>query len=83
MQHVVFHSNSTGLNRGGVWIMTTAIFDTIGNNFLYVALAIVGYLHLAEGRNWLGALALANAGLGWLDLAFAEQLGLPPHINFL
>jgi hypothetical protein len=31
----------------------------------------------------LGGLALVNAALGWLDLAFAQQLGLPPHVNFL
>jgi hypothetical protein len=83
LQHVVFHSSHTGLNIGGVWAITTAIRDTIGNNFLYVALTTAGCLLLAERRYWLGALALLNAALGWLDLAFAQQLGLAPHVNFL
>ena len=83
LQHVVFHSTNTGLDMGGVWVITTAIRDSVGNNFLYLALAIVGCLLLGERRNWLGALALVNAVLGWLDLAFAQQLGLPPHVNFL
>ena len=83
LQHVVFHSSNTGLDMGGVWVITTAIRETIGNNFLYLALAIVGCLLLAERRNWLGGLALINAALGWLDLAFAKQLGLPRHVNFL
>jgi hypothetical protein len=30
-----------------------------------------------------GGLALVNAAPGWMDLAFARQLGLPPHVNFL
>ena len=83
LQHVVFHSTNTGLDMGGVWVITTAIRDTVGNNFLYVALAIVGCLLLGDRRTWLGTLALVNAALGWLDLAFARQLGLPPHVNFL
>src|ERR1700724_3688235 len=83
LQHVVFHSTNSGLNMGGVWVITTAIRDTIGNNFLYVALAMVGCLLLGDRRNWLGTVALVNAALGWLDLAFARQLGLPPHVNFL
>jgi len=83
LQHVVFHSTNTGLDMGGVWVITTAIRDSVGNNFLYLALAIVGCLLLGERRNWLGGLALVNAVLGWLDLAFAQQLGLPPHVNFL
>ena len=83
LQHVVFHSPITGLDKGGLWVVTTAIRDTVGNNFFYVALALVGCLLLAAGRRWLGGLALANAALGWLDMAFANQLGLPPHTNFL
>ena len=83
LQHVVFHSPISGLDKGGLWVVTTAIRDTVGNNFLYVALAIVGCLLLVERRWWLGGLALVNAALGWLDLAFASQLGLPPHTNFL
>jgi hypothetical protein len=82
LQHVVFHS-SAAIDKGSVWVITGAIRDTIGNNFLYLALAIVGCLLLAEQRRWLGGLALVNAALGWLDLAFAEQIGLPPHVNFL
>ncbi len=83
LQHVVLHSPITGLDKGGLWLVTAAIRDTVGNNFLYVALAMVGCLLLAERRWWLGGLALVNAVLGWLDLAFASQLGLPPHTNFL
>ncbi len=83
LQHVVFHSTNPGIDKGSLWVATMAIRDDIGNNFLYVALAIVGCLLLVERRRWLGALALVNAALGWLDLAFAAQLGLPPHTNFL
>ena len=83
LQHVVFHSTNTGLDMGALWVITGAIRDTVGNNFLYVALAMVGYLLLRDRRNWLGGVALVNAALGWLDLAFAHQLGLPPHVNFL
>jgi hypothetical protein len=83
LQHVVFHSTNTGLDMGGLWVITTAIRDTVGNNFLYVALSMVGCLLLGDRRNWLGGLALVNAALGWLDLAFARGLGLPPHVNFL
>lgn len=53
LRHVVFHSPITGLDKGGMWVMTTAIRDTVGNNFLYVALAIVGCLLFAERRPWL------------------------------
>jgi hypothetical protein len=83
LQHVVFHSTNTALDKGTLWVITGAIRDTVGNNFLYLALAIMGGLLLAERRRWLGALALVNAALGWLDLAFAQQAGLPPHVNFL
>jgi len=83
LQHVVFHSTSAAIDKASVWVITGAIRDTIGNNFMYLALAIVGCLLLAEQRRWLGGLALVNAALGWLDLAFAEQIGLPPHVNFL
>src|SRR5579859_3445256 len=83
LQHVVFHSTNTAIDKGSLWVMTGAIRDTVGNNFLYLALAIMGCLLLAERRRWLGALALVNAALGWLDLAFAQQAGLPPHVNFL
>jgi len=83
LQHVVFHSTNTALDKGSLWVITGAIRDTVGNNFLYLALVIMGVLLLAEQRRWLGALALVNAALGWLDLAFAQQMGLPPHVNFL
>ena len=83
LQHVVFHSTNAAIDKGSLWLITEAIRDTVGNNFLYLALAIMGGLLLAEQRRWLGALALVNAALGWLDLAFAQQAGLPPHVNFL
>ncbi|HLZ28987.1 MAG TPA: hypothetical protein VKV73_16855 [Chloroflexota bacterium] len=70
-------------DRQGVWVITTAIRDTVGNHFLSVALAMVGCVLLGDRRNWLGGLALVNAALGWLDLAFARALGLPPHVSFL
>jgi hypothetical protein len=44
LQHVVFHSTNTGLDMGGLWVITTAIRDTVGNNFLYVFLLIVVWL---------------------------------------
>jgi hypothetical protein len=83
MQHVVFHATDASIDKGSLWVATFAIRDVIGNNFLYLALAIFGFLLLAENRRWLAGLALLNAALGWLDLAFAAQLGLPPHTNFL
>jgi hypothetical protein len=83
LQHVVFHSTNTALDKGSLWVIAEATRDTVGNNFMYLALGIMGVLLLAEQRRWLGALALVNAALGWLDLGFAQQIGLPPHVNFL
>jgi hypothetical protein len=83
MQHVVFHATDPSIDKGSLWMAAYAIRDTIGNNFLYLALAIFGVLLLVESRRWVGGLAVLNAILGWLDLAFANQLGLPPHTNFL
>jgi membrane protein implicated in regulation of membrane protease activity len=40
-------------------------------------------LLVGEGRRWVGVLAIVNGVLGYLDLAFASALGLPPHTNFL
>jgi hypothetical protein len=49
LQHVVFHSTTTGMDKGTLWVVTTAIRDTVGNNFLYIALLIVGCLLLRRG----------------------------------
>jgi hypothetical protein len=83
MQHVVFHGTDPSLDKGTLWVATYAIRDIIGNSILYAALVLVGLLLLRENRRWSGALALVNAALGYVDLAFAAQLGLPPHTNFM
>jgi hypothetical protein len=82
LQHVVFHATNVA-DRDALWAATFALRDGIGNSLFYAGLALFGVLFLAEGRRWTGILALLNAALGYLDLAFAPRLGLPPHTNFL
>jgi hypothetical protein len=82
LQHVVFHAAHV-TDRDALWAATFALRDGIGNSLCYAGLALFGGLLLAEGRRWTGILALLNAALGYLDLAFAPRLGLPPHTNFL
>lgn len=84
LQHVFFHSLAAGdPNRGMIWVVAFALRDWLGNGLFYASLILLGGLLMGEGRRWVGVLALANGMLGYLDLAFASALGLPPHTNFL
>ena len=91
LQHVFFHSLPAGdPNRGAIWAITFALRDWLGNGLFYASLILLGGLlvgqgrrRTGEGRRWVGVLAIANGVLGYLDLAFAPALGLPPHTNFL
>jgi hypothetical protein len=84
LQHVVFHSPpGAGIDTATVWAVTFAVRDWLGNGLFYASLIVLGGLLMTEGRRWVGALAIANGALGYLDLAFAPALGLPPHTNFL
>jgi hypothetical protein len=84
LQHVFFHSLAAGdPNRGAIWAVTLSLRDWLGNGLFYASLILLGGLLVGQGRRWVGALAIANGVLGYLDLAFAPTLGLPPHTNFL
>lgn len=65
-----------------LWAVTFAMRDGIGNGLFYASLLIIGVLLLPAHR-WVGGLAIANGVLGYLAMAFASALGLPPHLNFL
>jgi hypothetical protein len=91
LQHVFFHSlPAADPSKGAIWAMGFALRDWLGNGLFYASLILLGGLLVGEGRRWagegrrwLGVLAIANGVLGYLDLAFAPALGLPPHTNFL
>lgn len=83
LQHVVFHATNAAIDKNTLWEATFALRDGVGNTLFYAGLGLFGGVLLAEGRRWTGILALLNAALGYLDLAFASRLGLPPHTNFL
>jgi hypothetical protein len=84
LQHVFFHSLAAAdPNRGTIWVVALALRDWLGNGLFYASLILLGGLLVGEGRRWVGALAIANGVLGYLDLAFASALGLPTHTNFL
>ena len=84
LQHVFFHSLAAGdPNKGAIWAVGFALRDWLGNGLFYAGLILLGGLLLGQGRRWVGVLAIANGILGYLDLAFASALGLPPHTNFL
>lgn len=84
LQHVFFHSLPAGdPNKGTIWAVAFALRDWLGNGLFYASLILLGGLLVGEGRRWVGVLAIANGVLGYLDLAFASALGLPPHTNFL
>jgi hypothetical protein len=84
LQHVFFHTLPTGdPNKGAIWAMALAFRDWLGNGLFYACLLLLGGLLMGEGRRWVGTLAIANGVFGYLDLAFASALGLPPHTNFL
>lgn len=65
-----------------LWSVSFVIRDGIGNGLFYASLLIVGAL-LWSAHRWVGGLAIANGVLGYLAMAFADRLGLPPHLNFL
>lgn len=84
LQHVFFHSLPTGdPSKGAIWAVAFALRDWLGNGLFYASLILLGGLLVGEGRRWVGVLAIVNGVLGYLDLAFASALGLPPHTNFL
>jgi hypothetical protein len=84
LQHVFFHSLPAGdPNKGAIWAAAFALRDWLGNGLFYASLILLGGLLVGEGRRWVGVLAIVNGVLGYLDLAFASALGLPPHTNFL
>ncbi|HEX6483045.1 MAG TPA: hypothetical protein VF043_29730 [Ktedonobacteraceae bacterium] len=84
LQHVFFHSLAAAdPNRGTIWAVAFAFRDWLGNGLFYASLILLGGLLVSQGRCWVGVLAIANGVLGYLDLAFASALGLPPHTNFL
>ncbi len=84
LQHVFFHSLPAGdPNKEAIWAVTFALRDWLGNGLFYASLILLGGLLVGEGRRWVGVLAIVNGVLGYLDLAFASALGLPPHTNFL
>jgi hypothetical protein len=68
-------------DSGLLWAISFAIRDGIGNGLFFASLLILGAL-LWSRHPWLGGLAMANGVLGYLELAFAARLGLPPHLNF-
>jgi len=70
-----------GSDSGLLWAISFAIRDGIGNGLFFASLLILGALLWSRHR-WLGGLAMANGVLGYLELAFAARLGLPPHLNF-
>jgi len=69
-------------DSGLLWAISFAIRDGIGNGLFFASLLILGAILWSRHR-WLGGLAMANGVLGYLELAFAARLGLPPHVNFL
>lgn len=84
LQHVFFHSlPAADPNKGAIWAVTFALRDWLGNGLFYASLILLGGLLVGQGRRWVGVLAIVNGALGYLDLAFAPALGLPPHTNFL
>jgi hypothetical protein len=65
-----------------LWAISFAIRDGIGNGLFFASLLVLGAL-LWSTHRWLAGLAIANGVLGYLEMAFAARLGLPPHLNFL
>jgi hypothetical protein len=84
LQHVVLTPGlAANSDKATLWALSFAARDGIGNSLFYASLLIAGGLLAISGARWLGGLAVINAVLGYLDLAFASALGLPPHTNFL
>jgi hypothetical protein len=84
LQHVVFHDPSVSpTEKETLWAVASALRDLVGNWLFNACFILLGSLLVGKGWRWIGALAIANGVLGYLDLAVAPALGLPPHINFL
>ena len=71
-----------GPDSGVLWAVSFAIRDGIGNGLFFASLLVLG-VFLWDRHRWLGGLAMANGVLGYLEMAFAARLGLPPHLNFM
>lgn len=69
-------------DTGLLWAISFAIRDGVGNALFFASLIVLGALLWSQHR-WLAGLSLANGVLGYLEMAFASRLGLPPHLNFL
>jgi hypothetical protein len=69
-------------DAGLLWALSFAIRDGIGNGLFFASLLVLGAL-LWPRHRWLAGLAISNGVLGYLEMAFASRLGVPPHINFL
>jgi hypothetical protein len=67
---------------GLLWAVSFTLRDRIGNGLFFASLVVLGMLQWRMHR-WLGGLAAANGVLGYLEMAFAARLGLPPHFNFM
>lgn len=65
-----------------MWAVAFAIRDGVGNTLFYVSLIVLGAL-LWSSHRWVGGLAVANGLLGFVALAVADRIGVPPHLNFL
>ena len=65
-----------------LWSISFAIRDGIGNGLFYASLLILGVLVWPQHR-WIAGLAVVNGALGYLAMAIADRLGLPPHLNFV
>ena len=84
LQHVfLFSLSDSDPNRATIWAVALALRDWLGNGLFYASLILLGWLLVGQGRRWAGVLTIVNGVLGYLDMAFAPALGLPPHTNFL
>jgi hypothetical protein len=84
LQHVVFHTPSiSAAEKETLWAVAFAFRDLLGNGLTNACFILLGGLLVGKGWRWIGALAVANGVLGYLDMAVAPALGLPPHLNFL
>ncbi|CAN5310770.1 hypothetical protein BH24CHL10_BH24CHL10_07180 [soil metagenome] len=72
----------SGSDAGLLWTISFAIRDGVGNGLFFASLLVLGAL-LWPHHRWIAGLAFANGALGYLAMAFASRLGLPPHLNFL
>jgi hypothetical protein len=84
LQHVVFHTPSiSAAEKETLWAVASAFRDLLGNGLTNACFILLGGLLAGKGWRLIGALAIANGVLGYLDPMVAPALGLPPHTNFL